>query len=338
MELGVSIIICCYNSASRLPETIKHIASQQVPGNIPWEVIIVDNASTDNTAVVAQNEWDRHHVNGINFKIIKQPIPGLSNARDKGLETAAYEYLLFCDDDNWLLNGYVERLFKIMKTDDNIGVLGGCGIFEPEQPVNQQIEKFASHYVNGPQTWAEKEYWVYGAGSTYRKSLLLMLKQQGWQQITTGRIGKVLLSGEDVEICMMLHLMGYKIKADDDLKFKHFVALKRQNLSYIINLAYWLSYSSVLLNTYYVFLNGDKRDIDDINKSWLHSAAKTFIKSMLLTVFKKFIKWQSITIEKKISLNSMFGTCASLFKNRKMIASHHQQVKKILMHVNKVVV
>jgi len=52
---GVSVIICCYNSVKRLPVTLAHLKSQVVFGQIPWEVIVIDNASTDRTAEVAKN-------------------------------------------------------------------------------------------------------------------------------------------------------------------------------------------------------------------------------------------------------------------------------------------
>ncbi len=50
--LNVSIVICCYNSAHRLPETIRHLLAQEIPEGLLWEVIVVDNACTDNTAQV----------------------------------------------------------------------------------------------------------------------------------------------------------------------------------------------------------------------------------------------------------------------------------------------
>ena len=55
---GVSVIVCCYNSAQRLQETIKHLAQQQVPALINWEVIIVNNASTDATYEIALKEMN----------------------------------------------------------------------------------------------------------------------------------------------------------------------------------------------------------------------------------------------------------------------------------------
>jgi len=54
---GISVVICCYNSASRLPATLQHIAEQSLDSEILWEIIIVDNASTDNTAEIASTYW-----------------------------------------------------------------------------------------------------------------------------------------------------------------------------------------------------------------------------------------------------------------------------------------
>src|SRR5688572_10602380 len=98
---GISVIICCYNSSSRLPETLKHLANQSVPGKINWELIVVNNASTDNTASVAETEWAKYNLE-IPLHVVDQPVPGQSAARDKGYEVASHEYLLYVDDDNWL--------------------------------------------------------------------------------------------------------------------------------------------------------------------------------------------------------------------------------------------
>ncbi|MFZ4402312.1 MAG: glycosyltransferase family 2 protein, partial [Bacteroidales bacterium] len=124
MLRGVSIIVCCYNSAFRLPETLRHLAMQEVASDIPWEVIVVNNASTDDTSVVATKEWGKHLCNTA-FKVIDQPIQGLSAARKMGVEQAIYKYIIFCDDDNWLAPNYVQLAFEIMNDDPEIGVLGG---------------------------------------------------------------------------------------------------------------------------------------------------------------------------------------------------------------------
>ncbi len=51
---GVSVVVCCYNSAPRLPETLMHLFAQIVNPDIKWEIIIINNASTDDTLEVAQ--------------------------------------------------------------------------------------------------------------------------------------------------------------------------------------------------------------------------------------------------------------------------------------------
>ena len=98
---GVSIIICCHNGAERLSETIRHIARQRVPVYVPWELLIVDNGSTDSSAQVARTEWQKHRVDTY-LRIVKEPMLGLSNARARGFQEARYEYMVLCDDDNWL--------------------------------------------------------------------------------------------------------------------------------------------------------------------------------------------------------------------------------------------
>ncbi len=135
LENGISIIICCYNSASRLPETLNHIAALRVPDTIKWEIIVVNNASTDNTKEVAQREWDQYACSAA-FKIVDEHKIGLSSARMKGIGEARYEYFLFCDDDNWLDDNYIELAYTIMEENPFIGVLGGQseGVYEGNPP------------------------------------------------------------------------------------------------------------------------------------------------------------------------------------------------------------
>jgi len=47
---GVSVIICCFNGAARLSETLRNMAAQQVNSSIAWELLMVDRATQDDTA------------------------------------------------------------------------------------------------------------------------------------------------------------------------------------------------------------------------------------------------------------------------------------------------
>lgn len=103
----ISIVICCHNSVKRLPETLRHLMHQRAPSNILWEVIVVDNASSDGTGELAQATWKEKP--GVNFRLVTEPKIGLSNARNRGLQEAKGDLICFIDDDvrphqDWLKN------------------------------------------------------------------------------------------------------------------------------------------------------------------------------------------------------------------------------------------
>jgi glycosyltransferase involved in cell wall biosynthesis len=330
-QSGISVIICCYNSSNRLPQTLRHLALQDVPSDVNWEIILIDNASTDGTAAVAEREWTQYGLNEVRFNVLSEPKPGKNFAFNTGIEAAKFEYVLTCDDDNWLNSNYIALAFQIMEGEALIGVLGGCGIFEPEYPLNPEIEQLSHYFVNGPQTWASTEHWVYGAGSVYRKSILTDLIRQGWKQITTGRKGKSLVCGEDVEICFMFYLSGYKIATNNNLQFRHFVPLKRQKIKYIIDLTFWLSYSHVLMNSYYPILNDDKRPIGEIINKWLWGATKSHLKNLVRFALKKIKVWEKPSLEERLAFSRIHGTWYALLMNRKRIIDHHKQTKALIL-------
>ena len=68
MASGISVIICCYNSSLRLDETLKHLINQKTHG-FNWELIVVDNASTDNTEAYARLVLT--DVKNIDFTIVR---------------------------------------------------------------------------------------------------------------------------------------------------------------------------------------------------------------------------------------------------------------------------
>ncbi|MBK8553007.1 MAG: glycosyltransferase [Ignavibacteria bacterium] len=133
---GVSIVICTYNGGERLPDTIRHIAKQKTDPRLLWELILVDNASTDNTKQATIDEWKKHKIKA-NLRIVDEFTQGLSAARHKGFDTAKYDYIVLCDDDNWLDENFVQTTYEIMSSNDKIGILGGpnealCELESPE--------------------------------------------------------------------------------------------------------------------------------------------------------------------------------------------------------------
>lgn len=234
MNPGISIIICCYNSSKRLPLTVEHILDQKNCASINWEVIIVDNASSDNTFELAHKLLIN---NGVDFTVVKEPLPGLANARLKGYNAAKYDYLLYCDDDNYLDNLYLFRAFETMQNNAKIGVLGGIGeaVFEDKEPA--WFAQHAASFAVGDQSFSRetlsKVNTVYGAGAIMRKEFLYKLYKSGFKSLLLGRTGNQITSGDDNELCFMARILGYEVWFDRNLKFKHLMTPGRMNWKYL---------------------------------------------------------------------------------------------------------
>lgn len=230
---GYSIVICCYNSSKRLPVTLKHIAALKVPANLPCELLIIDNASNDDTKSVALAEWSRYS-SKIGLRIIEESELGLSHARKKGFSEAKYDYIICCDDDNWLAEDYLEVAKSVFDKERNIGVLGGNGELVSEVPPPGWVyytKGFAigrQEYKSGPVVNKR----VYGAGAIIYKPAYDKIVSAGFSNLLTDRMGNTLTSGGDYEICSAIALAGYEIWYEEKLTFKHYFPAERLSLKY----------------------------------------------------------------------------------------------------------
>ncbi|NJL77160.1 MAG: glycosyltransferase family 2 protein [Saprospiraceae bacterium] len=172
MLQGISIIIPTYNSASRLEPTIQHIAAQELPTTIAWELIVVNNNSTDNTADVAKSLFEKYQI--IENQNRFEPRQGLSFARDCGIKNAKYTYSIFCDDDNWLAKDYARQVFEQMETNHSMAALGGYGEPVCEIPPPSWFQDLSSYYAVGAQALSAGKIdngYLYGAGLSIRNEV-----------------------------------------------------------------------------------------------------------------------------------------------------------------------
>jgi len=234
---GISVVVCCYNSAARLPETLEHLAHQRVRASIPWEVVVVNNASSDDTATVALRLW-RAAGAPAPLRVVDEPTPGLSHARARGIADSRYEVLVFVDDDNWLDKEYVRAAHEILSEHPEIGVLGGeiTAAFESEPP--KWFHRVQSVFAVGPQGKASGDITDYklhvaGAGMAVRKSVHAELKRRQFQFSLSDRNQKQLSSGGDTELCLAAVLLGYRIWYDARLRLTHLMPSQRLTEKYL---------------------------------------------------------------------------------------------------------
>ncbi len=101
----LSVILCTFNGASTIGDQLDALAAQRA--SIPWELVVVDNRSTDGTADLVRSAWR----GPASLTIVSAgDKPGLSYARNVGVEAALAPLLAFCDDDDMVDEGWVQGL------------------------------------------------------------------------------------------------------------------------------------------------------------------------------------------------------------------------------------
>jgi glycosyltransferase involved in cell wall biosynthesis len=118
MELTVAI--CTRNRASSIQKTLHSLTKLDIPPDTMWELLIIDNGSTDNTAVMVDGFKDRLPV-----RRIHEPKAGLSNARNRAVEAACGSYLLWTDDDVLLEPGWLAAYAEAFRAHPEAAVFGG---------------------------------------------------------------------------------------------------------------------------------------------------------------------------------------------------------------------
>lgn len=106
-----SIIIPVYNVAEYLDECLQSVLAQKYRN---FEILLIDDGSTDGSGQICENYQARYS----NIKLIKQKNSGLAATRNKGLDMAIGQYVLFLDsDDIWLGNDVLQQIEVILQHD-----------------------------------------------------------------------------------------------------------------------------------------------------------------------------------------------------------------------------
>lgn len=274
MQEGLSIVICCYNSADKLPPTLKAIQKQEGLSGIHWEVIIVNNNCSDSTVERANQLWSANPVT--NLVIVDEIVPGLMNARKTGIRKAQFSLVAMVDDDNILERDWICKAITFMNQHPEVGALGGRSvpIFEQDEPewFPMFSRKFAvghQHRESGPLQGIGGVLW--GAGFVFRKSIWDQLEQRQFVNLTEDRRKNELTSGGDTELSYAIRLLGYQLFYWDELCFQHYMPQSRLTLSHVKKLNEGFGRSNVLLNLYRQILKPNEFKTYHWTREWFHA-------------------------------------------------------------------
>ena len=235
MESGphLTIVICTYNRAGYLSDTLSDIAAQIADPN-DFELIVVDNNSDDHTEEVCSRF--RQTNPDIRFKYIQEPKQGLSHARNRAITESETATLLFIDDDVKIPKNFVEKALEYSSSRPNTLCAGGR-IFvsfdeeesEPNWIPRELMPMFGLHDLGDEDQMYPSSNFPRGGNMMIRKSVFNAF---GMFDTTLGRTGTTLLGGEEKAFFDRIRKNGLQMRYWAELELTHRIGSQRLNKAY----------------------------------------------------------------------------------------------------------
>jgi glycosyltransferase involved in cell wall biosynthesis len=176
-DLILSVVICTYNREKFLPGVLLCLAGQSLDRSL-FEIIVIDNNSTDNTKFHTLHFIDQYP--GIDARYVHEPQQGLSFARNRGIAEARGNVIIYLDDDAEPVPGYLEEIYGFYAAHPRAVGIGGqvqpryAGGKEP-QWMNKYLAGFVGLTNYGPEVKKFDDSMKYptGCNMSYRKEILV---------------------------------------------------------------------------------------------------------------------------------------------------------------------
>lgn len=239
----ITAVVCTHNRVRHLVKAVESLISQSLPKS-KYEILVVDNASTDDTPSVVRERFG----DVVNLRYVHEPVLGLSQARNAGWQNARGKYVAYLDDDavavpGWLVSalegfdspkhgcvgGKIDLIWETPPPAWLVGELLGALGFIDWSPVPAVI-----------QPWQ----WLGGGNSAYPTDLL---RKIGGFSTGLGRKGNCLLSNDENWVRERIEAMGLACYYHPGMKIGHCVGADRLNKQWFVRRGYWQGISDAVM-------------------------------------------------------------------------------------------
>ncbi len=228
----LSIVICTYNRANLLEAAIDSIVKQTL-NDRDYEVIVVNNSSTDNTEAIVKQFSNQYR----NVSLIDEQQQGLSYARNKGWRESRGEYIAYVDDDARCREGWLLNAMKVIK-EVKPEIFGG-----PIYPMYLEgrpkwfKDEYETRIVSKEARMLNKDEYISGSNMFFKRELLETL---GGFNTALGMKGSSLGYGEETELMIRARrrFTGCAIYYQPDVCVSHLVPREKMCISYFVKTRY----------------------------------------------------------------------------------------------------
>jgi glycosyltransferase involved in cell wall biosynthesis len=300
-NIQVSFAICTFNRADFLPICIHSILSQ-IEEQFIFEILVIDNNSTDNTFNIVNSFITDSHI----VRLVHEPKQGLSHARNRAYKEAKTDWIVYVDDDAKLKKGYCKKLLKLIK-EYNFDCFGGL---------------YTAWYLTEKPPWLSEKFgnkkplrsdiglidgsteWLSGGNFAIKKTVLEAI---GGFNPELGMTGNNIGYGEEDYLQQQLFKEGYKIGFDPELVIEHAVLPHKLKLI-------WHLKSSFKQGVAREQIRNRKRNIIILIFELVKTVGGLFVKRLPKGIWYLFVKkeyyWQNLVLD---SFNPVYRSLGSFY-------------------------
>lgn len=237
--ISFSVAVCTYNGAERVGKVLEYLYAQTGTEKFGWEVIVVNNNSSDQTQEVIQH-YQSVWRGSVPLRYCFEPKQGLAFARQRAVEEARGKLIGFLDDDNLPGTDWVAKAFAFAQSHPKAGAYGSCivGEFETKPPKN--FERIAS--LLALTNRGDKALFYYPSKKVLPPGAGLVVKKRAWLEnvpkscFLQGRVAGHQLPGEDLEALLYIQRAGWGIWYNPEMTLLHCIPSWRLTPEYLLKL------------------------------------------------------------------------------------------------------
>jgi glycosyltransferase involved in cell wall biosynthesis len=226
----ITVVLCTHNRAQSLPIALESIVTQILPQSVGWEIIVVDNNSSDETCEIVDGFRRRYP----QVRYLFESKQGISHARNSAIQNARGEILAFIDDDETAATDWLKNLTSNLHNGEWAGA-GGRIVPQWECPRPRWLSDKSvftlaplALFDIGPEG-RQLDQTPFGANMAFRKDVF---EAYGGFRTDLGRVGKSMLSGEDTEFGRRVLTAGRQLRYEPSAVTYHPVQESRVNRKY----------------------------------------------------------------------------------------------------------